>query len=1137
MVLLTILAVGLLSLSAVALRTSDRSSAETQARANARLALMLAIGELQKHAGADTRVTAPSGIVDQSGPPLTGVWKSWEGGDHLSSGQPIAPDYYSKTKRGENGGRFLSWLVSGALNGGEPTNPSTLAFPAPAANTVPILSAGTLGAGKEGSVHLVPQTASLTGKFAWWVSGENQKARLPVPYKPENEDSLAQWSDAVRSHAVADPQILGLDASAPGYRAMAEKSVTLPTVDFLPTPAAETSSPSFHDFSVSSTGLLTNTATGGWRKDMSIMTENWDALPATYLPFFRIYDTNTSLVTRPTPTDYQATQSIFYPWSGYWSGPTNPPIYQHGAATTWHTLKDYATSYKRINAAGVGYSTPFFAPTLTLQNQSFNYLHKIRIAPVIARVHWVFSHSTTLAQDDPDPSKRTYNLALLITPVITMWNPYNVTVTQPANLRIAMPKPMPCAFRHYNKDGMALPQYRRLTTGYDGLVPNESFTPGNHPVMVSGVSLLQHLINSAFTLAPGETRVFSPTETVGIRGANLNMSAGYRPGTGYTVNVSSSLGAGVLNASSQVKVDITFNTLFKEESAKPLFSGVWLDSHQGVSGGDYRQVNRMQYPPESANAYWPPIAASELASPTAGEINNTWRPFFSAVYGSRISGPSSTGLPGKGLLQASPLVSYMRVENNYGGNTGSHPAKSASDFSFFSHKGQDDKLPNAINANHRGFIVSGFSAAEGLSRMILSELPLRPLVSLGELQNWDMRGQNGVAPFQLNVIANSDASYMIAPEKVRRTNDPADLIHDDSYCANHLLFDDWFFSSVTPQPANLGSAIADDLRTHYTKFLKGERPLVNRAYRRIPEDIGLADGKITERVNDALSTDGWQRIASRLEVEGMFNVNSVSVKAWRALLGHAQDQKIPHHTEGGMALSGITDLAHSRFSIAGDKKAGDQGMSGSFPESSEITGYRVYDDAMLDILAEKIVGQVRLRGPFLSLSEFVNRQLSTDKNVALAGAIQTALNQMSVQAGNNDPLRILKSPALAQDAGDTNDPRLAGAGYLFPEAAVGKSTYGMPGWIRQADVLSPLAPILSARDDTFTIRAYGDARSPDGKTILAKAWCEATVRRSRDFVDPADPAESVNTPTRAANLAFGRRFSIVSFRWLSPDEV
>ena len=109
--------------------------------------------------------------------------------------------------------------------------------------------------------------------------------------------------------------------------------------------------------------------------------------------------------------------------------------------------------------------------------------------------------------------------------------------------------------------------------------------------------------------------------------------------------------------------------------------------------------------------------------------------------------------------------------------------------------------------------------------------------------------------------------------------------------------------------------------------------------------------------------------------------------------------------------------------------------------------------------------------------------------------------------------------------------------YVFDEAAVGYNTYGLPGWTRQADVLRPLAPILSARDDTFTIRTYGDVISPVNGAIEARAWCEAVVRRTRDYVNPADDADITSLPTNVTNQSFGRRFEIVSFRWLDEDEV
>ena len=86
MILLTIMAVGLLSLSAVSLRASTQGAAMSEARANARLALMLALGELQKELGPDQRISAPGGQQleegDKSaGGQWTGVYDAWPAGD------------------------------------------------------------------------------------------------------------------------------------------------------------------------------------------------------------------------------------------------------------------------------------------------------------------------------------------------------------------------------------------------------------------------------------------------------------------------------------------------------------------------------------------------------------------------------------------------------------------------------------------------------------------------------------------------------------------------------------------------------------------------------------------------------------------------------------------------------------------------------------------------------------------------------------------------------------------------------------------------------------------------------------------------------------------------------------------------
>jgi hypothetical protein len=1166
MVLLTIIAVGLLSLSAVSLRSSAQGTAQAEAQANARMALMLAIGELQKHAGPDTRVTAPADVIDSSNPPLTGVWKSWEGSDHEASGiltgRPKPPVYGQKKQAAASGGRFLSWLVSRANTASSVTDAASLVRKTPSGTSIPLVSAGSLATGDDRQVHVEPVAVNGKGKYAWWVSGENQKVRVPKPFKPKNDDA-AGWSELVRSHGVADPEVFGLE-SLLDDASPAEKTYTLASADLYAKVGANPKPHQyFHDLSATSIGLLTNTATGGWRKDFSLLTEKWDEQPTSGLEFFKISPTAHLAFTRPANnTDFNPAKSLLYHWSDYrftnnwnpgefWG--TRPPI------ASWAKIKTYATLYKDMSATSsnapninhrswvdIGYAGRTATNVLRAGHEIY---HNYRLAVQMARVQYIVSHYATTVGAEPGK----FRPAVLYTPLVTVWNPYNTRLTLNGTLTVNPAYPLPLALNH-KLSGVAL--------------ADEYWTPQNNAREEYATKSLGgcwdmrfNLRQNPMILEPGETRIFSPAagyfreSTANFR--EIDLSPGVRTGVGIFFPLDRRLvGVGgvitpaavSLPGSTSMKVDAKFDVPSRRAldwtAANP--NNACGSAYQwfinGASSGAAHGWQQIFYYRKDANILYPPMLG--LASATLAECSQKPVPFLSMLLGSRIANFKATAT--KGVVQADPVVDnfFCNAENRF---TDKYPGSDNLlnmpwDFSVVAHSsGGDDMLPNVDNSTNSSYIITGVRKAEGVSRMVSAELPTRPLASLADLTHMHIRAMNPTPPYVANVVANSDASPLIPKNSIvnstdnTRANTRSNEQQDDSYCANHVLFDDWFFSSIAPEPVAFGPG-GKLLKDNFIEFLTGKDPLANRAYRPILGDAttnaSAADKTYTDQVAPA---DSWKRIASRLEVEGMFNVNSTSVKAWRALLGRARNQKIPYtQPTGAIQLSAQTDFGFSRTSVAGDRAAGEPPqVAGEYADTTEFTGHRVFTDEMLDKLAENIVGQVRARGPFLSLSEFVNRQLTNDNNLALAGAIQTALNALTADA-NLNPFETMQNESVASVA----NPFAPGpkTGYVFSEAAVGHNTYGLPGWTRQADILRPLAPILSARDDTFTIRAYGDARSPDGK-VIAKAWCEATVRRTRDFIDPADAAEITTQPLSPANQRYGRKFQIISFRWLNANEV
>ena len=1171
MVLLTVIALGFLSLSAVTQRSGSQEKARMEAQANARMALMIAIGELQKHAGTDTRITAPADILDSNNPPLTGVWKSWEGSDHQSSGiligRPTKPNYSAKQQQSSANGRFLTWLVSGAGLSTSPSDPSTLVFTTSSEDTIPLVATGSLTTNDNRQVHVTPVPVN-DGAYAWWVSGENQKAHLPKPHEV-NANSAVEWSDRGRSHSVADPEVFELESLLQDP-SPAQKSFTIRTADlFAKEGAVIQPSQSFHDLSATSVGLLTNSATGGWRKDFSLLTENWDAQPTSGLQFFQLSPTQHLSYTRPANNlDPRPPNSMLYHWADYRN--SNPREFwaRRGPVTSWARIKNYATLYKKMSSTATSapninhQSWPDIGADTTQPNATLTY-HDIRLMPQMARVQMVVSHYATATGAAPGKLRP----AVLYTPIVTVWNPYNTRLTLNGRLIISPGYTWPLALNH-RLSGVALANEYWAVQGGSSFAAYQLKSLGikagvasNNDIQDYSLRINQNpniAITDPLILEPGETRVFSPAagslvNVTPTRNPPVQLFPGVRTGVGifYTLdrrikgsgsvapfdqNVVSLPGATTIEADAKFDVPSRNNgTTGGVHVCGSAYQWFVNTSSSGQSHSWFQVFYKMT----DADTLYPPKLG--LASTTLSECAVRPVPFLSMILGSRIANYKSIAT--KGLVQADPVVDFFssngepRFTDVYPGND--TLINTPWDFSVVEHASAgDDMLPNVDVSNNNSYIVTGVRKADGVSRMVAAYLPTRPLASLAELTHMQIRALNPTPPFSGNAVANSDASPLIPKDNIvnpanTRANARANEQQDDSYCANHVLFDDWFFSSIAPNPSGFGPSGGTDLRQTYLDFLTGKTPLANHSYRPIIEDKASNDaeaaGKFTANVEPTAS---WKTVASRLEVEGMFNVNSTSVRAWRALLGHARNQKIPYtQPSGAIGLSAETDYAFTRGNISGDRASGQPPqVAGEYADTTEFTGYRVFTDEMLDKLAENIVAQVRARGPFLSLSEFVNRQLSTDNNLALAGAIQTALNQL-VSDNSLNPLKNIQNESVASVA-DPAGPE----GYVFREAAVGYNTYGLPGWTRQADILRPLAPIISVRDDTFTIRAYGDARSPDGK-ILARAWCEATVRRTREFVDPNDKADITTQPVSTVNQIFGRRFEVISFRWLNSNEV
>ncbi len=412
-----------------------------------------------------------------------------------------------------------------------------------------------------------------------------------------------------------------------------------------------------------------------------------------------------------------------------------------------------------------------------------------------------------------------------------------------------------------------------------------------------------------------------------------------------------------------------------------------------------------------------------------------------------------------------------------------------------------------------------------------------------DFQKTIANGMGGLAPHVTQAIGNSYAHPNIPAADAFTTKtrhfdaDESEIpdipFVDHSYLANKALWDDYFFSSIAPQPEKVPLFEAADRTAEQVAedFFFGDKALPNRRIKPYMGDLD-EDGLTALFTEADTYTDGLaDKIAAHLLLDGAFNINSTSVEAWTVLLTSLRGKPMAY-INSGTSPSEVSPLGSVvGFGVLPNTEpiTTAEITSQNAPTEQWLTNRELTDEEITE-LAEAIASQVRLRGPFLSLSEFINRRLDASNTDAMAekGALQAALDDAAVSINahfwDSDNNRLL-------------DDEVSGIAFDFPAAAEGPIAYGSLPYIDQADILRQFASQLTPRGDTFLIRAYGDALDVRGE-VAARAWCEAVVQRVPEYIDPtADEPHEKQADLSSPNNQFGRQYKIISFRWLNESEI
>ncbi len=409
-------------------------------------------------------------------------------------------------------------------------------------------------------------------------------------------------------------------------------------------------------------------------------------------------------------------------------------------------------------------------------------------------------------------------------------------------------------------------------------------------------------------------------------------------------------------------------------------------------------------------------------------------------------------------------------------------------------------------------------APSGDLSVILHEVPRLPGVSLAALGHADVATLDNQPSLHLgNSYPNPQLPTL---EKLALTPTGGGIeLYDLTFAMNEALYDRYFFSGL----AWKSDAAAFDPMPGYAMPTSQDQAFAG-LFESQPKNPFL--NKTVRFEKAYANADGFKspaKLARQLSVPGAFNVNSTSVEAWKALLGSLGNEVSP----GAQSDPGSPYL-FSRM-LTPPINAADK----IFSNPAKLT------DGQIEKIATELVNEVRRRGPFMSLADFVNRRLDNAPEAGGKGALQAALDKAALPDAALPPL--------------PENPKFPQLKHYGTNGKAPSPVSGNLGQVLQMDILNALGCVLTPRSDTFVIRAYGD--SEEGG---ARAVCELVVTRTPEWVKETDAPDALvpnpgyrsdspefpirsqfmrNPELKAPNRLLGRRYRIVSQRWLDASEI